>query len=158
MKQKTKTYLFFILFTLAVGGLSALLTMGNMDIYDKITTPPFAPPSIVFPIAWGILYVLMGISASMIYLKGKEDDISVLSPLFLYYLQLTVNFFWSIIFFNMQNFLFSLIWLLLLLVLVVVQTRSFYRISKLAAYLQIPYILWLVFAAVLNYSIFILNI
>jgi tryptophan-rich sensory protein len=158
MKQKTKTYLFFILFTLAVGGLSALLTMGNMDIYDKITTPPFAPPSIVFPIAWGILYVLMGISASMIYLKGKEDDISVLSPLFLYYLQLTVNFFWSIIFFNMQNFLFSLIWLLLLLVLVVVQTRSFYRISKLAAYLQIPYILWLVFAAVLNYSIFILNV
>lgn len=158
MKQKTKTYLFFILFTLAVGGLSALLTMGNMDIYDKITTPPFAPPSIVFPIAWGILYVLMGISASMIYLKGKEDDISVLSPLFLYYLQLTVNFFWSIIFFNMQNFLFSLIWLLLLLVLVVVQTRSFYRTSKLAAYLQIPYILWLVFAAVLNYSIFILNV
>ena len=158
MKQKTKTYLFFILFTLAVGGLSALLTMGNMDIYDKITTPPFAPPSIVFPIAWGILYVLMGISASMIYLKGKEDDISVLSPLFLYYLQLTVNFFWSIIFFNMQNFLFSLIWLLLLLVLVVVQTRSFYRISKLAAYLQIPYILWLVFAAVLNSSIFILNV
>ena len=158
MKQKTKTYLFFILFTLAVGGLSALLTMGNMDIYDKITTPHFAPPSIVFPIAWGILYVLMGISASMIYLKGKEDDISVLSPLFLYYLQLTVNFFWSIIFFNMQNFLFSLIWLLLLLVLVVVQTRSFYRISKLAAYLQIPYILWLVFAAVLNYSIFILNV
>lgn len=158
MKQKTKTYLFFILFTLAVGGLSALLTMGNMDIYDKITTPTFAPPAVVFPIAWGILYVLMGISASMIYLKGKEDDISVLSPLFLYYLQLTVNFFWSIIFFNMQNFLFSLIWLLLLLVLVVVQTRSFYRISKLAAYLQIPYILWLVFAAVLNYSIFILNV
>jgi tryptophan-rich sensory protein len=132
--------------------------MGNMDIYDKITTPTFAPPAVVFPIAWGILYVLMGISASMIYLKGKEDDISVLSPLFLYYLQLTVNFFWSIIFFNMQNFLFSLIWLLLLLVLVVVQTRSFYRISKLAAYLQIPYILWLVFAAVLNYSIFILNV
>ena len=158
MKQKTKTYLFFILFTLAVGGLSALLTMGNMDIYDKITTPTFAPPAVVFPIAWGILYVLMGIRATMIYLKGKEDDISVLSPLFLYYLQLTVNFFWSIIFFNMQNFLFSLIWLLLLLVLVVVQTRSFYRISKLAAYLQIPYILWLVFAAVLNYSIFILNV
>ena len=158
MKPKTKTYLIFILFTLAVGGLSALLTKGNMDIYDKIITPSFAPSAIVFPIAWSILYVLMGISASMVYLEGKENDISVSRPLLLYFVQLAVNFFWSIIFFNMQNFLFSLIWLLLLLVVVIAQTRAFYAVNKTSAYLQIPYILWLVFAAVLNYAIFVLNV
>ena len=158
MKPKTKVYRFFIIFTLAVGGLSALLTMGNMDIYDSINTPSFAPPAIVFPIAWGILYVLMGISASMVYLDGKEKDISVSRPLLLYFTQLAVNFFWSIIFFNMQNFLFSFIWLLLLLVAVIAQTRAFYSVNKTAAYLQIPYILWLIFAAVLNYSVFVLNV
>ena len=158
MKQKAKTYAFFIIFTLAVGGLSALLTMGNMDIYEKIETPPFAPPSIVFPIAWGILYVLMGLSAAMVYIKGKEEGINTFGALSLYFAQLAVNFFWSIIFFNMQNFLFAFIWLLLLLVLVLLQTRAFYAVDKRAAYLQIPYIAWLVFAAVLNYSVFMLNV
>ena len=158
MKSKTKSYVFFILFTLAVGGLSALLTKDNMNIYDKITTPSFAPPAIVFPIAWGILYVLMGISMAIVYNVGKEKNMSSFAPLVLYFAQITVNFFWSIIFFNKQNFLFSFVWLLLLLFLVVLQTRAFYAFSKTAAYLQIPYILWLIFAAVLNYSIFILNV
>ena len=157
MKQKTKTYAFFIIFTLAVGGLSALLTRNNMDIYEKITTPSFAPPSIVFPIAWGILYVLMGISAAMVFIKGRESGTYTFDALLFYFAQLFVNFFWSIILFNMQNFLLSLVWLLFLLVLVIIQVFKFYRICKLSAYLQIPYILWLVFAAVLNYSIFTLN-
>ena len=158
MKSKTKVYSFFILFTLAVGGLSALLTKSNMNIYDKITTPFFAPPAVVFPIAWGILYVLMGISAANVYIVGKEKGVSTFVPLTFYFTQLAVNFFWSIIFFNMQNFLFSLVWLLLLLVLVILQTRTFYAYSKFASYLQIPYILWLIFAAILNYSIFMLNL
>lgn len=158
MKTKTKAYAFFIIFTLAIGGLSALLTKDNMNIYDKINTPSFAPPAIVFPIAWGILYVLMGIGAACVYLKGREDGVYTLPALGLYFAQLAVNFFWSIIFFNLQNFLFSFLWLLLLLVLVCAMTIKFYGICKIGALIQIPYILWLIFAAVLNYAIFIINV
>jgi len=158
MKSKIKTYAFFIILTLAVGGLSALLTMGNMDIYDTINKPPFAPPSIVFPIAWGILYVLMAVGASMVYITGKQEGIYTLPSLFFYFLQLAVNFFWSIIFFNVQNFLLAFLWLLLLLVLVIIMSLRFYRVNKTAALLQIPYILWIIFAGILNYAVFVLNV
>ena len=90
--QKAKPYIISILIALAVGGLSALFTMGNMDIYDEIIKPSFAPPGIVFPIVWGILYVLMGISSARIYIKGGN--------LFYYTIQLILNFFWSIILFK----------------------------------------------------------
>ncbi|MBP3580737.1 MAG: tryptophan-rich sensory protein, partial [Clostridia bacterium] len=113
--------------------------------------------AVLFPIVWGILYVIMGISIAMILLKGRSEGIYTVPCVKIYALQLAVNFFWSIILFNMQNFLLSLVWLLFLLVLVIIQVFKFYRICKLSAYLQIPYILWLVFAAVLNYSIFTLN-
>ena len=158
MLKKYKPYIVSVVIALAVGGLSAAVTSQSMEVYSKINQPPLSPPSILFPIVWTILFTLMGISAALVYqFKDTKHD-GVRTALIVYAVNLAVNFIWSIIFFNMQNFLFSLIWLLLLLVLVVVQTRSFYRISKLAAYLQIPYILWLVFAAVLNYSIFILNV
>ncbi len=158
MKSKIKTYAFFIIFTLAVGGLSALFTMGNMDIYDTINKPPFAPPSIVFPIVWGILYVLMAVGASNVYITGKSEGIYIFPAMSIYFIQLFVNFFWSIIFFNMQNFLFAFIWLLLLLVLVFVMSLRFYRVSKLSGLLQLPYIVWIILAGILNYAVFVLNI
>ena len=157
MWKKIKPYVISILIALGVGGISAFLTRGNMDVYDKIVTPPLAPPGILFPIVWTILYVLMGISSARIYIEGKEGNAFVSDALKVYALQLIVNFFWSIIFFNMQAYLFAFIWLILLWVLIIVMIRKFYPIDRLAAWLQVPYFLWVTFAAYLNFAIFMLN-
>lgn len=158
MKQKTKLYIFFIILTLAVGGLSAFLTRNNMNIYETVNKPSFAPPAFVFPVAWSILYILMGIGMARTVISGEEKGKNILPSLTFYVLQLIVNFFWSIIFFNMQNFLLALIWLLLLLVLAAAMTVKFGSVDKISALLQIPYLLWLVFAALLNYFIFYNNL
>lgn len=157
MKTKTKTYIFSILITLAVGGLSALLTKGNMDVYETIDKPPLAPPGFLFPIVWGILYVIMGASLANILVKGREKGIYTVPCVKIYALQLVVNFFWSIIFFNMRAFLFSFVWLLLLWVLIIVMIDRFSKISKISAYANIPYFLWVTFAAYLNFMIYRLN-
>lgn len=157
MKTKTKTYIFSILITLAVGGLSALLTKGNMDVYETIDKPPLAPPGFLFPIVWGILYVIMGASLANILVKGREKGIYTVPCVKIYALQLVVNFFWSIIFFNMRAFLFSFVWLLLLWVLIIVMIDGFSKISRISAYANIPYFLWVTFAAYLNFMIYRLN-
>lgn len=155
--MKTKTYVWSVVITLAVAGLSALLSMRNMDVYDSIVKPSFAPPAILFPIVWGILYILMGISIANVIIKAREKGVYALSCIKIYALQLTVNFFWSIIFFNLRAFLFSFIWLVLLWVLIIVMIKCFSKISPFAAYINIPYFLWVTFAAALNFMIFKLN-
>ena len=157
MKIKNwKTYAFWILLTEAVGGLSTWLTREGTDIFNAtITQPPLSPPSIVFPIVWGILYALMGISAARIYLSAPSPERS--KGLNLYLTQLIVNFFWSLIFFNTQRFGFAFLWLLLLWVLVFWMILTFYKVDPLAAKLQIPYLLWLTFAAYLNLGVWYLN-
>ena len=157
MRRKTKTYVWSIGLTLAVGALSALLTMGNMDVYEDISKPYLSPPGFLFPIVWTILYTLMGISLANVIIKGRENGISSLSCVIKYTLQLVVNFFWSIIFFNMRAFLFSFVWLCLLWVLILIMMTCFYRISRSSAYINIPYLLWVTFAGYLNYMIYILN-
>ena len=152
MWKKIKPYVISVAIALAVGGLSALLTKDSMDVYGTINLPPLAPPSWLFPVAWGILYVLMGISAAIVYTKDKDKK-----GLLIYTIQLGVNFFWSIIFFNMRAFLFSFLWLVLLWFLVAIMILQFRKTSSLAAYLQIPYLLWLTFAGYLNFMIYILN-
>ena len=157
MWNKIKPYVISIAIALAVGGLSALFTKNNMEMYGNISKPPLSPPGWIFPVAWGILYVLMGIGAAQIYVNrsGKEEDAR--SALFVYGLQLLVNFFWSIIFFNMQAFLFAFIWLIILWVLVIVMIIMFKRVNKTAAYIQIPYLLWVTFAGYLTLAVYILN-
>lgn len=157
MWKKIKPYLFSILIALGVGGLSALLTKGNMQIYQQIKKPPLSPPMMAFPIVWGILFVLMGISSAIIYVKREQNRPEVLSALRIYGLQLIVNFFWSLIFFNMQAYLFAFIWLLLLWALIWVMIFQFKKISPTAAYLQIPYLLWVTFAGYLTLMVFLLN-
>ena len=152
MSKKLKTYITFILIPLAVGGLSAFLTRGNMDVFDTVTKPPLTPPAIVFPIVWSILYILMGVGAARVYLK--EPDSSAI-PVF--GINLFFNFFWSILFFNMRAFCFSFVWLLVLLAVVLVMTAKFYRVDKTAGLLQIPYCIWLVIAAYLNLFICLTN-
>ncbi|MBQ8004078.1 MAG: tryptophan-rich sensory protein [Oscillospiraceae bacterium] len=152
MSKSLKTKTVFILISLAVGGLSAFLTRDGMNLFDEIQKPPLTPPSIVFPIVWTILFILMGYSAARVYLKDpKSTAIEVFG------VNLVVNFFWSIIFFNMRAFTFAFIWLLLLIAVVIVMIIKFYRVDKLAAYLQLPYLVWLLFAGYLNLYIALMN-
>ena len=157
MKKHTwKPYIFWILFTEIVGGLSGWLTREGTKLYNAtIDQPPFSPPSFVFPIVWGILFALMGIGASRIYLTPSSNARS--RSLLLFFIQLAFNFFWSIIFFNFQNFGFAFVWLLVLWVLILWMILSFHKIDKLAAWLQIPYLIWVTFAAYLNFGVWILN-
>lgn len=153
--KKAKTYIISIVIALAVGGLSAFLTRNSMDMYQSINQPPLTPPAILFPIVWTILYILMGISSAIIYMRRNENDVS--GALKIYAFQLVVNFFWSIIFFNMRAYLFSLIWLIILWLLIIAMITSFRKINSTAAYLQIPYLLWVTFAVYLNFMIYFLN-
>ncbi len=157
MKEKIKVYLVSIGIALAVGGLSAFFTRRSMNLYEKIVTPPLSPPSWLFPVVWTVLFILMGISAAMIYLDRRAPAPQKKSALYTYALSLIVNFFWSIIFFNIRAFLFAFIWLLLLLYLIVRTITKYYKINPLAAYLQIPYLLWVTFAGYLTFAIWILN-
>lgn len=154
MWNKIKPYVISIIIALAVGGLSALFTNDNMEIYSQINQPPLAPPSFLFPIVWTILFTLMGISSAIVYVKNTSHS---QKALIIYAIQLIVNFLWSIIFFNLRTYLFAFIWLVFLWILILKMIFEFYKVSKLAAYLQIPYLLWVTFAAYLNFMIFILN-
>lgn len=157
MWKKYKTYIISILIALGVGGLSALLTSNNMNLYNEIITPPLSPPSILFPIVWTILYVLMGISSAMIYNQKEDYPKEVRNVLIVYAINLFLNFTWSIIFFNFKAYFFAFIWLLLLWTTILTMIVKFYNIKPTAGYLQIPYLLWVTFAGYLNLSIFLLN-
>lgn len=156
MKTTWKTYLFWILFTQAVGVLSGWLTRDATKFYQTvIRQPPLSPPALVFPIVWTILFTLMGLGAARIYLTPASNARS--RALLLFFLQLTFNFFWSILFFNFQLFGFSLLWLLALWVLILLMILAFRQVDPLAAALQIPYLLWVTFAAYLNLGVWLLN-
>lgn len=154
MKVKDKsTLIIAILIPIAVGTLSSLFS-GNMSIYSRINRPPLSPPGALFPIVWTILYVLMGISSYLIY---ESDSPYKGKALTIYGAQLFFNFFWSIIFFGFSQYLLAFLWLLALIALIIIMIYTFYQISPLSAYLQIPYLLWCLFAAYLNFMIYKLN-
>ncbi len=157
MLIKIKPYIVSILIALAVGGLSAFFTRNSMSLYRDIITPPLAPPSWVFPVVWTVLFILMGISAAMIYNDKSARESQKSSALLTYALSLIVNFFWSIIFFNLRAFLFAFLWLLLLLFLIIRTIMKYYKINKTAAKLQIPYAIWVTFAGYLTFAIWWLN-
>ena len=151
MFMKWKTYGFWIVLAEGVGALSGYLSREAQSLYGEfIHKPPLSPPAILFPIVWTLLYALMGIGIARVRLKGGEG-----TKLFL--LQLGVNFFWSLLFFNAQAFGAAFLWLVLLWVLVYGMMRQFAKVDPTAANLQIPYLLWLTFAAYLNAGVFLLN-
>lgn len=139
-----------------VGVVSGLLTRNAMQDFEVLNQPPLSPPAWLFPVVWTILYVLMGISAYLIK-TSDADEQEKSDALTLYYYQLLVNFLWPVFFFNFGWYLFAFVWLLLLWVLVILMIRSFDKINKTAAYLNLPYLLWLTFAAYLNFAIWWLN-
>ncbi len=157
MKRKDwKVYAIWIAVCEAVGLLAGLLTRAGSEMY-AITAikPPLSPPAWLFPVVWTVLYALMGIGAARITLLPPSEDRS--RSLNLMVTQLIVNFFWPLLFFNAQAYGFAFIWLLLLWFLVLWMILSFSKLDKTAALLQIPYILWLTFAAYLNAAVWMLN-
>ncbi len=156
MKSNIKLLLVCIAIPVIVGGISAALTSNSMGNFAVLNKPFFAPPAWVFPVAWTILYTLMGISSYLI-LKSVAPKEEIEGALKVYVAQLAVNFLWSTFFFNLEWYLFSFFWIILLWMLVLLMIMRFKKINKTAAYINIPYIIWLTFAAILNLSIWLLN-
>ena len=138
-----------ILIPVAIGGIVGFIINPYID-YNSLVQPPLSPPSIVFPIVWTILYVLMGISYYLLKNPSKKEKI-------IYFVQLGVNALWSVFFFIGKFYLFSFIWIVLLDVLVIFMIGIFYQNSKISGYLQIPYLIWILFATYLNLGIYVLN-
>jgi len=154
--MKKTRYLLWVLFAELAGALSGLLSRSGMEEYSLYAQkPPLSPPEWLFAPVWVLLYGLMGVGAARIDAlpegKGRSRGLN------LFVAQLVVNFFWSPIFFNAQAYGAAFFWLLLLLTLAAAMTAAFYREDRLAGLLQIPYLLWLSFAAYLNYAVWQLN-
>lgn len=155
-KFNFKKFLISIAIPLLVGGLSALITKGNMDIYSSITKPMISPPGWLFPIVWSILYTLIGISFYLVW-NSSTEKAKKQSAFLLYFAQLFLNFIWSPIFFNNRQYLLAFVILIILWLTTLIMIIKFYEISNLAGILQIPYLIWLTFAAYLNIAIYLLN-
>lgn len=155
MKIKLKPFLISVFIPVfLVGGLSALLTKNSMNIYSKINEPPLSPPSWLFPIVWTILFILMGVASFIVY---DSDNILKKQALIVYALQLIFNFTWILVFFNAEAYTISVFIIIALLLLIAYTIYLFYQINKTAAYLLIPYLLWVAFATYLNIGIARLN-
>ena len=141
-----------ILIPVIIGGIVGFLISNFID-YDIINKPPLSPPSIIFPIIWTVLYVLMGISYGILKINNlTNSQIDII-----YYTQLLTNVTWPIVFFVFKWRFISILWIILLLILVAYMTLKFYRKNKVAGILQIPYIIWSIFATYLTIGVYILN-
>lgn len=149
---KFKVFAKSILIPVIVGGIVGLIISGSID-YNSLQKPVLSPPSILFPIMWTILYILMGISYGIL----KSNNLTDSKINSIYYLQLFVNAMWSIIFFTLKFRLFAFIWIIILDILVIIMIIKFYNKNKLSGLLQLPYLLWILFASYLNLSIYLLN-
>ena len=156
MKRNKRLLFICIAIPLIVGGVSALLTQNSMEVFERVAQPPLSPPAWLFPVVWTILYTLMGISSYLIITSDSNYNEKE-TALRLYAYQLLVNFLWPTFFFNFGWYLFAFLWLLLLWVLVFFMIRKFYHINRLAAYMNIPYLIWLTFAGYLNLGVWWLN-
>lgn len=150
--SKFKIYAKSIIIPLIVGGIIGLIISKSIN-YNSLQKPFLSPPSIVFPIIWTILYALMGISYGILV----DNNLVDFKINLIYYLQLFVNALWPIFFFVIEWRLFAFLWILLLLVLVIIMVIQFYNKNKIAGLLQIPYLLWTIFAAYLNWGVYLLN-
>jgi len=156
MKIQWKKLLIAVAVPLGVGLLAGLLTAEGQSSFSELRMPFLSPPSWLFPIAWTILYLLMGIASYIIwtsvttYEKRRE-------ALGVYAIQLLFNFLWPIIFFNLKEYLFAFVWLVALWLFIFATKQRFDKIDKTATSLLIPYLVWVAFAGYLNLGVWILN-
>ena len=135
-----------------MGGIVGLIISSSID-YNTLQKPFLAPPSILFPIVWTILYIFMGVSYGIL----KNNNLVDQQVNLIYYIQLAVNALWSIFFFSLKWRLFAFIWIIMLAILVVLMIIKFYNKNKIAGLIQVPYLLWVLFASYLNIGVYILN-
>lgn len=150
--NKIGIYVKSILVPVIIGIIVGILTSSFND-YSELQKPFLAPPSIVFPIVWSILYILMGVSYGILKSNNQTDEKIKL----IYYVQLGINALWPIIFFILKWRLIAFLWIILLAIAVIIMTIKFYNKNKIAGLIQIPYLLWTLFATYLNYSFYVLN-
>ena len=151
---KLKPLLASLVISLGMGGLSALLTQNAMEQYGGLRQPPLSPPGWLFPAVWFVLFVLMGVAA---YLVWMRDSTGRNGALILYGAQLVFNFFWTLIFFNLQNYALAFFWLLALWLLILLTTLQFFKETSAAGWLLVPYLAWVAFAGYLNAGVWLLN-
>lgn len=157
MKFDLKKLIISLLIPLAVGGLSVLITGGDMKLYGDVVKPPLSPPFIVFPIVWSALYILMGISFYLVWINKNAAYEEKKNAFIIYFASLFLNFIWSPVFFSLRQYLLAVVLLAALLITVIITAVKYHRINKWAGLLQIPYIIWLVIAGYLNIGIYLLN-
>jgi len=153
IRNKIFKFILYIIIPLGLGTIVGFLSGSNQG-YTEINKPFFAPSGIVFPIVWSILYIIMGISAYKISESSSAYRNIALNS---YYTQLFVNLLWSFIFFKLKMLLLAALWIILLIYLVIKMIINFNKIDKISSYLQIPYLIWLVFAFILNITIYFIN-
>lgn len=155
LSLRTKSLIKNLAIPLLIGALAGFLTSGDVKEFTATAKQPFfAPPGWVFPVVWTILYALMGFAAYIIENTSSPRKSRALT---VYYVQLSFNFVWSFIFFSAGNYLFAFLWIILLWVLIIATILEFKMIKSRAAYILIPYLIWVTFAAVLNFSVYLLN-
>lgn len=138
---------------LAIGLIAGLFTSNSVSTwYSNLNKPSFNPPNWIFGPVWTILYILMGISLYFVWVKPTSKI-----AITFFIIQLALNFLWSILFFSLKNPLLAFIDILLLLIMIILTMIQFYPISRTSALLFIPYLLWVSFATILNFSIYYLN-
>ncbi len=150
---KIKNLIISILIPLVAGIIGSLLGNASQG-FEELIKPSFAPPGFIFPIVWTILYILMGISFYIIYNSNSEYR---KRAIIIYFIQLILNMLWTLIFFRLNLLLFAFIWIIVMIIFVILMIYYFYKINKISAFLQIPYLIWLIFAGILNFSIYVLN-
>ena len=148
-----KKLFFYVGITVFIGSLPSFFIKIS-DTYKSLKKPPFSPPGFLFPIVWTILFILMGISIYRI-MQSKSDNKK--DARLLYFIQLIINACWTPIFFGFNQYFLAFLWILMLILLVVVMILMFFKIDKVSAYLNIPYLIWLLFACYLNFGVYILN-
>ena len=153
-RKVNKEFVISLLIPSLVGLISGLLSMGGIKAFDLLNKPPLTPPGFIFAIIWPILYILMGISSYLVYEENAYQSSCCLK---IYAINLFVNFLWSPLFFGLGLRLFSLIWIILLDIVVIYMILCFYKVNKKAAYYQIPYLVWIIFATYLNLFFYLLN-
>ena len=154
-QNKVLTYVLWIALAEGVGALSGWVTRAGSEYFNtQVEHPPFTAPAWLFPIAWAILYALMGIGAARVYMAPRNASRSRTLAVFI--VQLVVNFFWPVIFFNLEAYGLALIWLGALFVIAALMTVAFRRIEESAGYLQIPYLVWLGYAAYINAGVWMM--
>lgn len=156
MKRNWKPLLISLAIPLAVGGISAFLTRDSMKEFVRLRRPPLSPPMWVFPVVWTILFLMMGLASYLVYTSDTRRG-EKRSALWVYGVQLAVNFVWPILFFNLNWWLPAFFWLFLLWLMILGMTVQFYRIRLMAGFLLIPYLVWVTFAGYLNFGIYFLN-